>query len=139
MAATSSPIENKKEVEEAGGRAPKRGWDEIESLFDEKKKEVKQQADAQRKDASLRKSRRKKVDSDSAESKDRASVPRKSRTINHGNSGDWMDDGLGGRYNAEGYTGRIEDGMKIFKAHVLSKPNAGQTADCPFDCDCCYI
>lgn len=51
----------------------------------------------------------------------------------------WMEDGLGGKFNREGYTGRIEDGVKIFKAHILSKPNAGSTSDCPFDCDCCYI
>ena len=51
----------------------------------------------------------------------------------------WVDDGLGGKYNAEGYTGRVEDGVKVFKAHVLNKPNSGTTKKCPFDCDCCFI
>lgn len=51
----------------------------------------------------------------------------------------WVDDGLGGKYNAEGYTGRVEDGVKVFKAHVLNKPNSGTTKNCPFDCDCCFI
>jgi Eukaryotic protein of unknown function (DUF1764) len=139
MASTNSRLEAKKEVNERGGGSTKRGWDEIESIFDEKKKEVKQQADTHRKEASLRKTRRKKEDSNTSELNDRSVMPKKSRTVNHGNSGDWVDDGLGGKYNSEGYTGRIEDGMKIFKAHVLSKPNAGQTPACPFDCDCCYI
>lgn len=51
----------------------------------------------------------------------------------------WVDDGLGGRFNNEGYTGRVEDGVKVFKAHVLNRPTAGTTKDCPFDCDCCFI
>jgi hypothetical protein len=52
---------------------------------------------------------------------------------------EWVDDGLGGVYNREGYTGRVEDGVRVFKAHVLRKPNSGQTPLCPFDCDCCFI
>jgi hypothetical protein len=51
----------------------------------------------------------------------------------------WVDDGLGGKFNREGFTGRVEDGIKIFKAHVLNKPGSGQGKDCPFDCDCCFI
>jgi hypothetical protein len=52
---------------------------------------------------------------------------------------DWVDDGLGGVYNKEGYTGRVEDGVRVFKAHLLRKPKSGQTPLCPFDCDCCFI
>ncbi len=52
---------------------------------------------------------------------------------------DWVDDGLGGRFNNEGYTGRVEDGVKVFKAHVLNRPTAGTTKECPFDCNCCFI
>lgn len=56
------------------------------------------------------------------------------------NSGkEWVDDGLGGRFNHEGFTGRVEDGVKIFKAHLLNRPKAGTTRDCPFDCQCCFI
>jgi len=51
----------------------------------------------------------------------------------------WTDDGLGGKFNAEGYTGRMQDGCRIFKAHVLNKASSGNTKDCPFDCDCCFI
>lgn len=51
----------------------------------------------------------------------------------------WVDDGLGGVYNNEGYTGRVEDGLRVFKAHLLRKPQSGGTPECPFDCDCCFI
>lgn len=54
-------------------------------------------------------------------------------------SSDWVDDGLGGKFNFEGYTGRVQDGIKIFKAHVLNRPTAGKTKLCPFECDCCFI
>jgi hypothetical protein len=139
MASLSNRIDKKGKSDESGSIAKKRGWDEIESIFNEKKKEVKERGDAQRKEASVPKSRHKNDDADCSESNGGVRIPKRNHAMNNGNSADWIDDGLGGRYNSEGYTGRIEDGMKIFKAHVLSKPNAGQTPACPFDCDCCYI
>lgn len=52
----------------------------------------------------------------------------------------WAKDGLGGIFNGEGYTGRRDDGgHRVFKAHLLNKEKSGQTPDCPFDCDCCFI
>jgi hypothetical protein len=56
-------------------------------------------------------------------------------------SGEWVDDGLGGKFNSEGFTGRREEqtGFKVYKAHVLNKKGFGTTSQCPFDCDCCYI
>ena len=51
----------------------------------------------------------------------------------------WQDDGLGGKYNREGYTGRTEGGVKVFKAHLFNQKNFGDSKDCPFDCDCCFI
>ena len=55
-------------------------------------------------------------------------------------SGEWADDGLGGIYNSDGYTGRRAEGTgKIYKAHLFNKKGFGTTPDCPFDCDCCYI
>ena len=55
----------------------------------------------------------------------------------------WNDDGLGGIYNKDGWTKRVTNdggGLKIYKAHLLpcDKKTAGQTPDCPFDCDCCF-
>eukprot|EP00548_Thalassiothrix_antarctica_P005948 CAMPEP_0194148218 /NCGR_PEP_ID=MMETSP0152-20130528/30837_1 /TAXON_ID=1049557 /ORGANISM="Thalassiothrix antarctica, Strain L6-D1" /LENGTH=137 /DNA_ID=CAMNT_0038849585 /DNA_START=14 /DNA_END=427 /DNA_ORIENTATION=+ len=51
----------------------------------------------------------------------------------------WVDDGLGGIFNSDGYTGRVESGVKVFKAHLFNKSNFGGTPECPFDCECCFI
>lgn len=95
-------------------QSKKRGWDEIESLFDGKKKQKQ-------------------------EIKEKSPKDRKKATVETKATGEWVDDGLGGKYNAEGYTGRVENGIKIFKAHVLYKEESGKTPDCPFDCNCCFI
>eukprot|EP00958_Prasinococcus_capsulatus_P015745 scaffold1687_cov405-Prasinococcus_capsulatus_cf.AAC.25 len=45
-----------------------------------------------------------------------------------------------GIYNEEGWTGRkTNDGMRIFKTHVLNARAGGLTKKCPFDCNCCFI
>ena len=56
-------------------------------------------------------------------------------------SGEWASDGLGGVFNSDGFTGRRDgdNGMKVFKAHLFNKPGFGESKDCPFDCDCCFI
>ncbi|KAL7529098.1 hypothetical protein ACHAWF_002839 [Thalassiosira exigua] len=52
----------------------------------------------------------------------------------------WASDGLGGVFNGEGYTGRKDDGgHRVFKAHLMNKKGFGESPDCPFDCDCCFI
>ena len=104
----------------------KRGWDDIEKLFDDKK----QQKKADEKEAQRKQHRKaaKKAKAASSGATNTAKTPT-----------DWVDDGLGGVYNSEGFTGRVEDGVKIFKAHILRKENSGNTDQCPFDCDCCYI
>lgn len=53
--------------------------------------------------------------------------------------GDWVNDGKGGVFDSEGFTGRKEEGLKVYKAHLFNKKGFGTTPDCPFDCDCCYI
>lgn len=55
--------------------------------------------------------------------------------------GQWKDDGRGGVFDGEGFTGRKDtgSGFKIYKAHLMNKKGFGQSKDCPFDCDCCYI
>lgn len=54
--------------------------------------------------------------------------------------GEWVNDGLGGIFDSEGFTGRKQEGTgKIYKAHLFNKKGFGTTPDCPFDCDCCYI
>ena len=53
----------------------------------------------------------------------------------------WASDGLGGVFNSEGFTGRRDgsSGYKIYKAHLFNKKGFGNTKDCPFDCQCCFI
>ena len=111
----------------------KQGWDEIESLFDKKKdqKELDKLEHAEQK--KLDEERRKKRKAQRTTTASSAS-----NTV-FGAGDAWVDDGLGGKYNTEGYTGRVVDGVKVFKAHILSKPGAGSTKQCPFDCDCCYM
>lgn len=128
MVSTSPSLQQSKDSS-VGGSSKKRGWNEIESIFDDKKTKEKEKAAATANAEELR--------------KDRRQQRMKSEPLRHlgtEKTGDeWVADGLGGKFNTEGFTGRVEDGVKIFKAHVLAKPNAGNTPECPFDCDCCYI
>ena len=101
----------------------KRGWDEIACLFDDGKKKKQEEREKQQQVAQQKKKKKK------------PHMP--PAAVRAG--GEWVDDGLGGVYNSEGFTGRVEDGVKIFKAHILSKEGAGETPDCPFDCKCCFI
>lgn len=121
-----TPQKSKAKAEETVAEKKASGWGEIEGLLNtgkKKKKEQKEELDE------LERNRKKKKKSHAS-----------SGPSNSGKSSTkWVDDGLGGVYNSEGYTGRVEDGVKVFKAHILQKPNAGQSPDCPFDCDCCYI
>jgi hypothetical protein len=123
----------------------RRGWDEIESLFDGKKaKATKQQAQKREEESATEKKQQQKKGNNTTKKPAAGSSrprppPAAAAHHNDDTTSTWVDDGLGGRFNGEGYTGRVQDGVKIFKAHVLSKPNAGQTPNCPFDCDCCYI
>jgi len=111
------------------------GSDVIDSIFSSKKKPKSAEASKQSKITT-------------ATNKKRGAEPKSERRSDRSvlqaafskpGSKEWVDDGLGGRFNAEGFTGRVEDGVKIFKAHVLNRPKAGFSKDCPFDCDCCFI
>jgi Eukaryotic protein of unknown function (DUF1764) len=115
------------------GKSKNAGLDEIEDLFKDGKQKKREQQEMELQEAKIRKERNKKRRLEEAAE----SVAQRRNDNNFEN--DWVDDGLGGRHNSEGYTGRIEDGVKVFKAHVLSKPGAGTTPLCPFDCDCCFI
>jgi Eukaryotic protein of unknown function (DUF1764) len=105
----------------------------FDDIFNEKKKK-RQLAEASAKEANFKKKKRldETIPKTSGEKSVLESVFSKS-------SQKWVDDGLGGKFNDEGYTGRVEEGVKIFKAHVLNRPTAGSTKDCPFDCQCCFV
>jgi hypothetical protein len=107
-------------------KSRKRGWDEIESLFMDKKQ--KKQSEMAAEEGKAKRSTHKKTIKHSQKPNGKSK-----------DGQDWVDDGLGGKFNPEGFTGRVEDGVKIFKAHVLYKDKSGQTNDCPFDCKCCFI
>ncbi|KAG7370988.1 protein of unknown function DUF1764 containing protein [Nitzschia inconspicua] len=121
------------------------GFDEIDSLFSEKKKLD------QREKREARIKKRKHPSNDkiwkevgsTASSQPKHGIKTSKQSVLEEKfskaSSAWVDDGLGGKFNREGYTGRVEDGVKVFKAHVLNKPGFGQSKDCPFDCDCCFI
>lgn len=148
-----SEKDNKKK--KAASSATSGGFDEIDILFTEKKRLDRQEKEEL---ASAAKSGKKKTYSDNDRiQNDVASRSNSSSNRERGNQSvleakfgktggggagaatPWVDDGLGGKFNREGYTGRVEDGVKVFKAHVLNKPGFGQSKDCPFDCDCCFI
>eukprot|EP00587_Corethron_hystrix_P010659 CAMPEP_0113301306 /NCGR_PEP_ID=MMETSP0010_2-20120614/2589_1 /TAXON_ID=216773 ORGANISM="Corethron hystrix, Strain 308" /NCGR_SAMPLE_ID=MMETSP0010_2 /ASSEMBLY_ACC=CAM_ASM_000155 /LENGTH=140 /DNA_ID=CAMNT_0000154905 /DNA_START=64 /DNA_END=486 /DNA_ORIENTATION=- /assembly_acc=CAM_ASM_000155 len=94
-----------------------------------KRKELQNIEEAARKDAE----KKRKCDTKTGTGRDRSSL----QSMRHG---EFVDDGLGGVYDKEGYTGRTtDDGMKIFKAHLFNKESFGSKKDCPFDCDCCFI
>jgi hypothetical protein len=100
------------------------GLNEIDALFDSKRQQKKQQLNVEKEQKKAKKQQQ------SNSSRD---------TLLSMKEQEWRDDGLGGKYNHEGYTGRKEDGVKVFKAHLLNKPDFGTTKDCPFDCNCCFI
>ena len=103
--------------------------DEFDALFSDKKKQDKQAKEEEvAEEAAIKAAKKARRKNDG---------PSSSTTSFRGE--DWVDDGLGGKFNKEGYTGRVEDGIKIFKHHILNKPKSGQSKDCPFDCDCCFI
>jgi hypothetical protein len=113
----------------------KRGWDAIESLFDDKKKDKKERHVEQKEQKKVNDEVRRQQKAERASS---STTSANSKT-NFSAKEKWEDDGLGGKYNSEGFTGRIQEGVKVFKAHLLSKPGAGTTDQCPFDCECCYM
>jgi hypothetical protein len=105
------------------------GLNEIDSIFSEKKKRIIEQ------DAEIEREKKQKRKMGPSRRKGTQSLVEGTG----GSSSEWVDDGLGGKFNAEGFTGRVSEGVKVFKAHVLNKPNSGKSKDCPFDCDCCYM
>jgi hypothetical protein len=120
----------KTEIDSKGGSA---GLEEIDSMFLQKKRTKSEIKEAEIKEEISKKKRL--SESKSTRHKGNGSIPSRAGETRT----NWADDGLGGKYNAEGYTGRIQDGCKVFKAHILNKPNFGNSKDCPFDCDCCFI
>lgn len=107
------------------------GIDDFDLLFSQKRRQDKKIKEEEEKREANKKAAKK--------ARFKGAICTKKNRMTDTSGSKWVDDGLGGKYNKEGYTGRIEDGMKIFKRHILNKPGAGSTKDCPFDCNCCFI
>jgi len=113
---------------EEEGKDKDGGWDEIDGLFKGKK--------------NLKRQHKQHLEGEQARKRQAVQVENKNQRamkMSKNSTDDWVNDGLGGVYNSEGFTGRVEDGVKVFKAHILRKRNSGNTPECPFDCDCCFI
>ncbi len=121
------------------------GFDDIDDLFASKKERVKQekqtQAEEERREMEKRKFFRQNNASTSSllQNAKKKTLKGDKSDITGMKKNEWVDDGRGGVFDAEGFTGRKEDGVKVFKAHLFNKQGFGTTKDCPFDCDCCYI
>eukprot|EP00978_Attheya_sp_CCMP212_P016319 scaffold42639_cov37-Attheya_sp.AAC.2 len=107
------------------------GLDAIESLFQTAKQEKKELQQEQEEEEQQQKKKTQKSKLKTNVKGDRRDLPSQ--------KGTWVNDGLGGKFDNEGFTGRKESGVKIFKAHTFNKQGFGQTPQCPFDCDCCFI
>jgi len=114
------------------GTADKSGIDEIETLFDSKKMKKKESANNKTSKTSNAGSATSKQQQQQKLKYDRSDIAQLKPK-------EWIEDGLGGKFNKEGFTGRTEQGVNIYKAHLFNKRDFGKTSDCPFDCDCCFI
>jgi hypothetical protein len=105
------------------------GLNEIDALFDDKKQHKKQRQQEEKQERQKKRKLQAQQEQSNNSRQDLLKLKDK----------EWKDDGLGGKYNNEGFTGRREDGVKVYKAHLLNERDFGNTPDCPFDCSCCYI
>lgn len=118
--------------------------DDIDDLFASKKERVKEEKQSQQEDERREMEKRKFFKNNNNSSS--ALMQNAKKIALAGDRSDcalkkneWVDDGRGGVFDAEGFTGRKEDGVKVFKAHLFNKKGFGTTKDCPFDCDCCFV
>ena len=117
------------------GTTDKNGIHEIETLFDSKKMKKKESAINNTSKTSNAGSATTKLQQQQQQQQfkyDRSDIAQLKPK-------EWVEDGLGGKFNKEGFTGRTEQGVNIYKAHLFNKRDFGKTSDCPFDCDCCFI
>ena len=123
------------------------GLDDIDNLFATKKEieitQKKQQAQEDKILEEQRKLFRQNNNTNSVKIKNAINIDLKQdrSDVQNLNKGEWVNDGLGGVFTTDGFTGRKQEGSwyKIYKAHLFNKKGFGTTPDCPFDCKCCYI
>lgn len=124
----------------------KSGLDDIDDLFASKKERDIEQKKRQKEEERVQTAKKEffKKNAQTSEGASLAKAKKKSLVgdrsdVQDVKKNEWVNDGLGGVFDRDGYTGRKEDGMKVYKAHLFNKKGFGTTPDCPFDCQCCYI
>lgn len=124
---------------EAIGKKGGSGLDEIDNLFESKKQTKRKKRESDRLESEQQRKKQKTASHSTKKlrkiklSHDRSDAESLQRD-------EWADDGCGGVFNNEGYTGRkVEGAGKIYKAHLFNKKGFGLSPLCPFDCDCCFI
>ena len=113
------------------------GSSEIDDLFSKKKQDKKQRQQETKLRQQEERKQQRHDENGSKKARQRLEYSRKD--VESIQENEWVDDGLGGKFNKDGYTGRVEGGVKVFKAHLFNRKNFGNTSLCPFDCDCCFI
>jgi hypothetical protein len=124
--------------------AKKSGFDDIDDLFASKKERVAGEKKKDEEDEKKESQKRKFFQQNASSGSSTVNAKKKALSgdktdVTSLTKNEWVNDGLGGIFDKEGFTGRKEDGVKVFKAHLFNKKGFGTTKDCPFDCDCCYI
>ena len=136
---------NQKEESNTKEQKKGSGLDDIDDLFATKKQKVSEQKELEAQQEAKYQAQRALFEQNSKSSNMRhlnmKTIKMKQDRTDVGQlqKGEWANDGLGGVFDKEGFTGRVEDGQKVFKAHLFNKKGFGTTKDCPFDCDCCFI
>lgn len=117
------------------------GISEIDDLFADKKQKAIEKEKKEEQERICKKAKMQKSSSSKKANTKNVSLKYDRSDVANLNSKDWVNDGLGGIFNKDGYTGRREEtsGYKVYKAHLFNKKGFGDTPDCPFDCDCCFI
>ncbi len=143
IVASSTTASTQNKADEKG-----KGIDEIDALFASKKEtelmQKKQEAEEEKMHQEQRKLFQKNRNSGGGVSKKNVKnidLSQDRTDIGKIQRGEWANDGLGGVFDVDGFTGRKQEGTgyKIYKAHLFNKEGFGTTKDCPFDCKCCYI
>ena len=149
----SVKADRKEELEKAKNhndtkKSAKIGIDEIDDLFATKKeientKKKREEEEEKRQEQQRKMLRENKKSSSMFASKAAKNIElsQDRNDVQKIRKGEWANDGLGGVFNVDGFTGRKQDGSgyKIYKAHLFNREGFGTTKDCPFDCKCCYI
>ncbi len=128
---TDQAVDTSTDADAASPQTAQAETDEIDNLFESKRTEIREAKEAIKEE---------KKAEEAALKESRKNLKGDHRDIEGLTPGSWVDDGLGGVFNKDGWTGRKDgDGMKIYKAHLMNQSGFGNTKDCPFDCQCCFI